>query len=508
MRYYVNHLQIGTRHLSTSVRNRRLYILLPITLLLIAIIFATLFFNRDKVRSFVRRLPAAIALSPLQTKPIRALAPTASYPLKASPNGRYLVDQNNVPFLIAGDSPQGLMALSPTDQQAYLSSRHDAGVNTIWVSLLCTTYSGICPDINAYGGIAPFTTAGDLATPNEAYFAKVESMLNLAASYNMVVLLGPIETGGWLDVLRSNTTKKDFDYGVYLGNRYKNFPNIIWLNGNDFQTWREQADTAVVQAVANGIKSVDPGHLQTVELNFDTSGSLDDPTWASIIGLDSAYSYCPQYKQTLTEYNRANMPVYFIEGVYENQTYSGGYLGPYQLRNQEYWTQLSGSTGQLYGHADLYGFPPGWQNSGWQSTVGFSEFVIANNFFAVRPWYKLVPDQDHTVVTASYGTFDNNICLGANSDYLTAARTPDGSLVIAYMPTRRTITVDMTKLSGIATARWFDPTNGAYASIGTFANTGTRQFTPPGGTHSDGNSDWVLVLQTSPKHYFPFLMRR
>jgi hypothetical protein len=31
------------------------------------------------------------------------------YPLRKSANGRYLVDQKGVPFLIAGDSPQALM---------------------------------------------------------------------------------------------------------------------------------------------------------------------------------------------------------------------------------------------------------------------------------------------------------------------------------------------------------------------------------------------------------------
>ena len=32
-----------------------------------------------------------------------------AYPLKVSGNGRYLVDQKNAPFLIAGESPQALM---------------------------------------------------------------------------------------------------------------------------------------------------------------------------------------------------------------------------------------------------------------------------------------------------------------------------------------------------------------------------------------------------------------
>ena len=63
------------------------------------------------------------------------------------------------------------------------------------------------------------------------------------------------------------------------------------------------------------------------------------------------------------------------------------------------------------------------------------------------------------------------------------------------MPTIRTITVDLTKLSGPATARWYDPSNGAYTTIAgsPYTNTGTRPFTPPG-KNNDGDTDWVLVL--------------
>jgi uncharacterized lipoprotein YddW (UPF0748 family) len=62
-----------------------------------------------------------------------------------------------------------------------------------------------------------------------------------------------------------------------LGQRYKDFPNLVWMHGNDFQSWRNPEHDALVQAVALGIKSVDPNHIHTVELNFLTSGSLDDP---------------------------------------------------------------------------------------------------------------------------------------------------------------------------------------------------------------------------------------
>ena len=66
------------------------------------------------------------------------------------------------------------------------------------------------------------------------------------------------------------------------------------------------------------------------------------------------------------------------------------------------------------------------------------------------------------------------------------------------MPTARTITVNMESLKGSAKAKWFDPTNGAYTTISgqPFADTGTRQFTPPGKNH-DGDTDWVLLLDAS-----------
>ena len=124
--------------------------------------------------------------------------------------------------------------------------------------------------------------------------------------------------------------------------------------------------------------------------------------------------------------------------------------------------------------------------------MGYVKFL-----FASRRWFDLVPDQDHTVVTAGFGTFADSGALG-DSDYLTAARTPDGALVMAYMPTVRTITVDMSRLAGPAYASWYDPANGTFTAIpgSPLANTGARTFTPPG-SNSDGDGDWVLVLEAT-----------
>jgi hypothetical protein len=66
------------------------------------------------------------------------------------------------------------------------------------------------------------------------------------------------------------------EYGQFLGNRYKDSPNIIWNLGNDFQNWATATNDSVILAIADGIKSVDTNHLMTIELNYLVSESLDD----------------------------------------------------------------------------------------------------------------------------------------------------------------------------------------------------------------------------------------
>ena len=105
----------------------------------------------------------------------------------------------------------------------------------------------------------------------------------------------------------------------------------------------------------------------------------------------------------------------------------------------------SGATGQLYGNKYTWQFIEGWQDH--LDTPGSQQMIYASRFFAARPWHKLVPDDRHAVVTAGYGPFATTGSPNDN-DYVTAARTPDGNLVVAYIPSVRAITVDMTKLSG------------------------------------------------------------
>jgi len=420
------------------------------------------------------------------------VAPVA-YPLRPSANRRYLVDRNGRPFLMVGDSPQALVVnLSIAEMQRYLANRRATGFNSVWVNLLCNSGTGGRADGSTVDGIVPFKISGDLATPNQAYFERVDAMIRIAARNGIVVLLDPIETVGWLETLLQNGPEKDFAYGQYLGARYRMFPNIVWFSGNDLQEWRDPAVRAAVQAVARGIKAMDKSHIHTVELNYLTSGSLDDSSWRPIIGLDAAYTYYPTYAQVLREYNRPDfLPTFMVEASYEFENY---YEGPQTLRRQEYWTLLSGATGQLYGNHYTWQFISGWQSH--LDTVGVAQLQHVTRLFAGRRWWELVPDQKHSLVTSGYGTFTATGKPDA-SDYVTAARTSDGKLAIAYLPVLRPVTVNLRRLSGRVRVQWYDPTTGGLSTVrgSPFANSRRRTFVPPGKNH-DGDGDWVLVLTT------------
>jgi hypothetical protein len=307
--------------------------------------------------------------------------------------------------------------------------------------------------------------------------------------------LDPCETIDHLKLMVQNGPAKCRTFGQYLGNHYKSFDNILWMSGNDFQHWRDARNDAVATAVALGIKENDPRHLHTVELDYLVSGSLDDANWAPIISLNASYTYYPTYAQVLKDFNRSNfLPVFMVEADYEFERGST----PIILRRQEYWTNLSGATGQVYGSGFIWPFKSGWKET--LDSPGAVQMAYVKALFEPRAWHDLVPDQKHTVVIGGYGTFDATTTEAnryvMSSDYVTAGRTPDGSLVMAYLPTLRTVTVDLAKLRGPVTARWYDPSRGVYTTIegSPFPNSGTRTLTPPG-KNGDGDGDWVLVLE-------------
>jgi hypothetical protein len=441
---------------------------------------------------------------------------TPTYPLAASSNHRYLIDQKGTPVLLVGDgSAQTLVQRTPSVVTTYLDDRQAKGFNALWMHVIINNQDGANVNGQTDDGIQPFTgtlsnptacdsgPCYDLTKPNPSYFARLDQIVNIAAAHGMVVFLDMMENDSYLQLYEANGATAMRAYAQYLVNRYKSFPNIVWMTGNDFQTWNSSStDNQLALDIMSTVAASDTTHLQTTELNYNISGSLDDTLLAPYTGLPSAYTYYPSYYEVLKEYNSSarTAPVYLIESYYEGMSY--GNLAPHtannlMLRKIPYWTVLAGGLGGYFYGSIWYNFPSGWQSS--IDTTAVTQIGYWKSFFASLPsWYNLVPDQTHAIVTAGYGTATGNGSGNIQTDnYVTTAATADGKLVVAYLPASTTITVNLAKLSGTATAKWFDPSKGTYTTVSgsPFANTGTHNFSSPGNNGS-GDPDWVLVLET------------
>ena len=440
------------------------------------------------------------------------------FPVKPSANGRYLADQNGAPFFIQGDSPWDLMVqLTKSDTERYLEDRRQKGYTAIIAELMEKKYSDN-PPYNKEGN-APFTTPGDFSTPNEAYFVHIDWVLSKAAEKGILVFLFPCFLGydagtdGWWAEVNANGATKCRNYGRYLGNRYKSFKNVIWIHGGDYSPPPGSAGESYVLEILLGIKDSDPTKLHTFHGRRYTT-ALDQAAFTSYMDLDAVYpgddlakaQPGDPYQGSLKAYHRTNFkPHFLIEARYESVSGAdegGTYTADRgRLRRQAYWANLSGSTGHFFGNHPVWPLRPGWDGPRGIGSPGNQDMERLRPVFASRAWHTLLPDQNHTVVTAGYGVF-------GQSDYVTAGRTGDGSLVMAYVPPtgteKRTLTVDMTRLSGRVEAKWFNPANGAYKTVAgsPFENSGSRNLTTPG-DNGTGTNDWVLVLEIAPSSFTP-----
>jgi hypothetical protein len=432
-----------------------------------------------------------------------AAVSAAVYPLKLDAlHPRRLVDQRNAPFLLVGDAPHSLLVnLAPADAAFYLADRRAHGFNSLWVELLCVPYTGGRSDGSLLNGVRPFTRSlpngeFDLSSPNESFFAYVDTLIRMAATNDIQIMLDPLDTGGLMPTALDNGPDKCRAFGRYLGNRYRTFPNLIWLNGNDFGSWGEPNKEAVITAIALGIRDEDTNHLQTVEFGCMASHTWDDPNWRVIAGLNLAYTYYPTYAEVLSAWRQStNNPVFMGEAHYEFESMAGDASEegtPPILRRQEYWAMLSGAVGQVYGNGFTWPFKPGWREH--LDSPGVAQLQHGTALFSALPWFDLVPDVQHTFLTSGFGTYSEVGKVSA-SDYVTAALSEDGTLGMAYLPVLGTVTINMARLRGPMTARWFDPADGTYHPTPgpPLANTGSHDFTPPG-KNSGGDGDWVLVL--------------
>jgi len=434
------------------------------------------------------------------------------FPLALSEDRRNLVDTQGQPFLIQADSAWSLVAeLSDDDTIRYLDDRARRGFDAILISVPEPAFTHHSPPWANAAGEEPFADVNDWTTENEAYFAHVDWVLRELDRRGMLALVAPAYLGydcspeGWCTQMFANGVERLQEYGRYIGARYRDFPNIMWVQGGDLtpSTSGEPSQMDLVNAVANGIAEGDDGlHYHAAHWSRGTSGAdLSGLTWLDI---DTTYATFeePVYEQMLADYARDEgvMPLLLLEASYENE-HDTSML---RLRSQMYQAVLSGGCGFVFGNFPIWRFwDPGDPGStvedgafpgGWATALGSpgsESSRIAGEFFRSLPWQDLQPDLDHEIVTAGAGTI-------GDETYALAAGTRDHATVIIYFTGQRTVTIDMGAFPGPTRARFFDPALGSFTDLheSPFPNSGVREISPPE-KNGDGSPDWLLILEAA-----------
>lgn len=417
-----------------------------------------------------------------ECRPSGAARPESALPLSRS--GNRLIDQRGDDFQIRGDAAWSLLVqLSLREAQDYLDERRAQGFNTLVVELIEHMFADD-PPRNANGD-APFLAPGDFSQPNPAYFDHAEKILHAAQERGFVVMLTPAYLGydggpeGWYremvaagpDVMRA--------YGAFVGERYRSLDNIVWLMGGDYTP--PERGLELVDALQAGIAARDDRHLFSAHWGPETTASEVDLDWLDI---DTTYTYEPAYLKSLQDHERRhNLPRIFIEGMYEDGLQEPGQR---DLRAQAYHAMLTGAQGHVYGQWDV------WQmNDSWRDGVrrpGAYMMLVVSRLFGPLAGTPLIPD-DGGLLRDGRGEWGSR-------EYAVAA-TGGRDLAIAYVPSKRTITLDLSRFDGPVRARWFDPTDGSWtaAEERPLRPRARTQLTTPG-DNAAGDGDWALVLAT------------
>lgn len=423
-------------------------------------------------------------------------AQAVQWPLRISAVGKYLEDQNGVPFPIIGDAVwYPIEMLSQSDMIKYLDQRQALGFTTVEVSLTDNYFPSNHP--NDLAGNPPFTNGiNDWSVFGSLYWTNsADYFITQARNRGMLVIAFPAYTGilpsgsDWANQMKAQTESAMTTYGQAIGNRYKNL-NVIYIHGGDLGYGNDAPELARVADIAAGIQTTDTLALQTVHWSRELSASDSSFAGNSWLNLNSSYTSCSTIAgRVQTDYQRSGaLPFFLLEGVYEYETAPNGDVGTTAcIQHQALVTFLGGGLiGHVYGNGNIWHLVAGtWDGSTGIGSPGSYSIGYIGKLIRSRAWNRLIPDYDNVVVTSSKGT-------GLN--YHSTAREGNGETIMVWCPDTNEVTVDMAKISGSqAKAWWWNPDDNSSSLIGTYSTTGTGKFTP-------STARKVLVLDDGSKN--------
>lgn len=446
--------------------------------------------------------------------------------LRVSDNQRFLVKDDGTAFIWIGDTIWDFQQLTPDQLDEYLEVRASQGYTVIQTQIASYGTESFRKNYRGdwcFGG----PMRKDITQPQEAWFQHADAWLDKIEQRGLYAALGL----GWIinyfhlydkagDPAKRFSEEDFYNYGKWIGDRYKERSNIIWLGLNE-STYMTTS-VSKVKAVCRGIRDADTGdklltlHPQAGTRTSDLFGDFVDfnswqtarflaprnlPFWRSVPGVDDKLSGA-LVKNTFTvweaiadDYNRTPpKPVIDLEAWYEGAPddmpveRTDTRATAWHCRQRAYFVIFAGSFGHTYGADSL-----AWQikGDGWRKGLylpgGEDMGHIARLLGAPqRPFLKLIPDQG--LITAGQSqSYDS---------HKQAARASDGSYAYVYSANGSTFSVDLGRLGGKGvkiSAQWFDPREGTYqAASGPYDRVTNQAFDPPGASAPD--NDWILVL--------------
>jgi hypothetical protein len=434
--------------------------------------------------------------------------------LKVSENHRYLVTEEGKPFFWLADTAWELFHRTDLQEaKMYLEKRKEQGFNVIQAVALAELDGINTP--NSLGD-RPLLN-NDPTTPNAKYFEYVDAVVDAADSLGLYIALLP----SWGDKLFRDswgvgpeifTEENARAYGRWIGNRYKDRDNIIWIIGGDRNPRSGSADMAVWNQMAEGIAAAAGGYEATL-MGFHpqpnrpggSSTWFHDAPWLDFNMHQTGH--CANqgtYQYIRHDYGlKPTKPVLDGEPLYEDHpncfnARELGYSIPDDIRRIMYWNVFAGAFGQTYGCHDvwqMYTLDREGINGPLRPWPRALDLPMANqvkhlkNLMLSRPFLTRIPDQGMVL--------DNQ---KEDHAYVIASRDIEGSYALVYFPTGRATHLDLSPLSGTSlNSWWYDPRTGNAVAGPKITKSDRVTIDPP---TSGKAQDWILVLD-DPARDFP-----
>jgi len=447
----------------------------------------------------------------LLSGPVFAASLNPTGQLTLSSNTRYLLEDGR-PFFWVGDTAWALaLSLTRSDATTYLDDTAGRGFNVIQ---MFTDARWALGSGNRTKMGYPVYDNKDPRQLNRNHFNHVGWVIDQASSrgiYTVLCVGGPAIKAEYKENAPQyynllDTNAKRYTYGRKLGQFFRSRNDkIIWCLSQD-EPFRSDPFKAGWDAMAEGIADGVNGstsdnfngranYATTLMTFHGTSSTQNNASGYSqselrnLPWLDLYATYANNkllHDTALFNYGLSpKKPAFEMETRYESRTnkfsswnswwrartdvYGGGsnYIDGPETRAHIYQSYQAGHMGYTYGHDEIYKYTSNWKSA--LSANGRRSMARAKAFYESIPWTKLTPDQ--SLITDG----------SANSGLwrIAAAYTTDGQYETVYFPVGNVSrTIQFSRISSShdnVEARWFNPSTGAYTTIGTFPRTANRK---------------------------------